>query len=160
MYTNIIIGLLLFAIVLNQFIEDNTLKLCFWLLIFLLFITISNIYLSFYYFKKLREEDGMQGPRGEPGEKGPKGSNGVCKLSTSCGISNCRKVIERELANIFPEYNKIREKMDRNIILNDKDKKILTKINAKVDVLIPVCESGNFNKKEFLEHIRDSYKNL
>ena len=143
MYTNIVVGLLIISIVFNQFIEDNTLKLCFWLLIFLLFITISNIYMSFYYYKKLRENDGMMGPRGDTGREGPKGSNGVCKLSTSCGISNCRKVIEREFTNIFPEYNKIREKMDRNIILNDKDKKILTKINGKVDVLIPVCESGN-----------------
>lgn len=160
MYTTIITGLLIASFVLNQFIEDVTLRLCFWLLVLLLFITFSNIYMSFYYYKKLREEDGLQGPRGDPGKKGPIGSNGVCKLSTSCGISNCRKVIEREFSNIFPEYQKIREKIDRNIILNDTDKKILAKINGKVDVLIPVCESGNYNKTEFLEHIRDSYKNL
>ena len=43
---------------------------------------------------------------------------------------------------------------------NGKIKNEGTKINGKVDVLIPVCESGNFNKKEFLEHIRESYKNL
>ena len=133
MYISIVIGLIIFSILLSQFIEDNTLKLCFWLLIFLLFITISNIYLSFYYYKKLREEDGRQGARGDPGVKGAIGSNGVCKLATSCGITNCRRVIEREFSSIFPEYNKVREKMDRNIILNDNDKKILAKINGNIE---------------------------
>tara|TARA_B110001469_G_C9616937_1_gene307245 strand:+ start:312 stop:698 length:387 start_codon:yes stop_codon:yes gene_type:complete len=126
---------------------------------FLVFITGLNVFLSIHFYKKLREDVGIQGSRGPSGDKGPTGSDGVCVLSTSCGIANCRGVIDREFFKIFPEYKRINEKLDRSILLNDNDKKILKQINSKIDILIPICENGGYNKKDFLEHIHKSYRN-
>ena len=158
-YITLVTFFMFIALIMNQFIYDPTLKICYWLVMFLVFITGLNVFLSIHFYKKLREDVGIQGARGPPGDKGPTGSDGVCVLSTSCGIANCRGVIEREFLKIFPEYKRINEKLDRSILLNDNDKKILKQINSKIDILMPICENGDYNKKEFLEHIHKSYRN-
>ena len=113
-----IVKLVLYFLVLiiNQFIKDPNLRIAYWLLCFLFFITISNIYLSVHFFKKIRNELGKKGPDGDMGDQGMKGSDGICKLSTKCGINNCRNVIEEELMVIFPIYKKIKNKLKRYCI--------------------------------------------
>ena len=155
-YFIIVMVFLFIILIVNQFLKDPNLKIAYWLLMFLFFISISNIYLSIIFYKKIRNEPGLIGPDGNSGDTGMNGSDGVCTLSTSCGISNCKLVIESELIKIFPIYKKIKSKLKRNIVLSGEEKKALNKINSYIDILLPVCESGKFNKKEFLDHIYNS----
>lgn len=144
------------AIIVSQFIKDSNLKIAYWLMLFLLHISLSNIYMSTYFYIKLRETPGIKGERGDPGEKGPDGSNGVCVISPSCGIANCRDLIDKELVKNIPEYAKIRNKISKSIMLNDDEKRILSKLNDFTDLLIPMCESGKMTKSEFVTHIKNS----
>lgn len=144
------------AIIVSQFIKDPNLKVAYWLMLFLLHVSLSNIYMSTYFYIKLRETPGIKGARGEPGEKGPDGSNGVCVISPSCNIANCKDVINKELVKQIPEYKTIRNKIENSIMLNDNEKRILMKMNDYIDLLIPVCESGKMTKSEFITHIKNS----
>lgn len=157
-YFSIAISFLFFVIIVNQFIKDPNLKIAYWLLCFLFFVSISNIYMSIYFFRKIRNDPGKQGPDGDMGEQGPKGPDGVCKLSLKCGINNCRAVIEEELTNIFPIFKKIKSKLNRNIVLSSEEQKSYKQINSYIEILMPVCESGKLNKTEFIDHIHKSVK--
>ena len=155
-YFIIVIAFLFIILIVNQFLKDPNLKIAYWLLMFLFFISMTNIYLSIHFYKKIRNEPGKKGPDGDQGDQGPSGSNGVCTLSTKCGISNCKLVIQDELVKIFPLYKKIQSKLKRDIVLSGEEKQALSKINSYIDILLPVCESGKLNKKEFINHIYNS----
>ena len=144
------------AIIVSQFISDKNIKIAYWLMLFLLHISLSNIYMSTYFYIKLRETPGIKGQRGDPGEMGSNGSNGVCVVSPSCGIANCRDLIDKELVKQVPEYGTIRNKISGSIMLTDDEKRILSKLNDFIDILIPVCESGKMTKSEFVSHIKNS----
>ena len=144
------------AIIVSQFIEDRNIKIAYWLMLFLLHISLSNIYMSTYFYIKLRETPGIKGERGDPGEMGSNGSNGVCVVSPSCGIANCRDLIDKEIVKQVPEYGTIRNKISGSIMLTDDEKRILSKLNDFIDILIPVCESGKMTKSEFVSHIKNS----
>ena len=87
---------------------------------------------------------------------GSNGSNGVCVVSPSCGIANCRDLIDKEMVKQVPEYGTIRNKISGSIMLTDDEKRILSKLNDFIDILIPVCESGKMTKSEFVSHIKNS----
>ena len=144
------------AIIVSQFIADRNIKIAYWLMLFLLHISLSNIYMSTYFYIKLRETPGIKGERGDPGEMGSNGSNGVCVVSPSCGIANCRDLIDKEMVKQVPEYGTIRNKISGSIMLTDDEKRILSKLNDFIDILIPVCESGKMTKSEFVSHIKNS----
>ena len=144
------------AIIFSQFIVDQNLKITYWLMLFLLHVSLSNIYMSTYFYVKLRETPGVKGARGEPGGKGPKGSNGVCIVSPTCGIANCRGLIENEMIKRIVEYKDIKAKINQSIMLNSDEKRILNKLNGYIDVLLPICESGEMSKAEFIGHIKNS----
>jgi len=144
------------AIIVSQFIADRNIKIAYWLMLFLLHISLSNIYMSTYFYIKLRETPGIKGERGDPGEMGSNGSNGVCVVSPSCGIANCRDLIDKEMVKQVPEYGTIRNKISSSIMLTDDEKRILSKLNDFIDILIPVCESGKMTKSEFVSHIKNS----
>ena len=55
------------AIIVSQFIADRNIKIAYWLMLFLLHISLSNIYMSTYFYIKLRETPGIKGQRGDPG---------------------------------------------------------------------------------------------
>jgi hypothetical protein len=112
--------------------------------------------MSTYFYIKLRETPGIKGERGSPGVKGQKGSNGVCVVSPSCGIANCRGLIEKEMIKRIVEYKDIKNKISQSIMLNADDKRILNKLNGYIDVLLPICESGKMSKSEFINHIKNS----
>ena len=150
--------LFIICLIASFYISDTNLKLCYWLIIILLYIVVINIYISITYYMKIRNESGVKGPRGEAGEQGISGGEGVCKLSTQCGLSNCRRIIEKELINIFPEYNRINKKLKRNLVISNSEKKTLNQINSYIDMLIPICEKGKLSKAELIKHINDSVK--
>jgi len=112
--------------------------------------------MSTFFYIKLRETPGIKGQRGEYGESGQMGSNGTCIISPKCGITNCRNLIEKELEKNIEEYKDIKNKVQSSIMLNSEEKRILNKLNSYIDVLLPVCESGDMSKSEFINHIKNS----
>lgn len=146
------------AIIVSQFIADPNLKVAYWLMLFLLYISYANIYMSIYFYIKLRSSPGLQGPRGDQGEPGPDGSDGVCEIIPSCNIANCKGLIESTLEKNISDYKSIKDKIEENIELNSDEKNILRKMNQYIDVLTPICEDGSKNKTEFVEYIEKSIK--
>ena len=145
------------ALIGGQFIKDANLRFAYFMLFFLLFVTFSNIYLAQVFYTKLRNDPGVKGDRGDPGDKGAGGSNGVCTLTTSCGIANCRGLIEKEISRVVPDFKTVQDKLKKQIFLNDYDKKVLKKINTYIDdVLLESCESGKYSKDEFIQFIHNS----
>jgi len=144
------------AIIISQFIADMNLKIAYWLMLLLLYISCANIYISAYFYAKLRSQSGLQGQRGDAGDSGPRGSNGVCVITPNCGIVNCRSLIEKEISSRITVYKKIKDDIKNGNMLSSDQKKILRKINTFIDVLIPVCESGKMTKSEFITHIDET----
>lgn len=131
------------TIIISSLIIEQNLKLIFFLIMFLLYISIYNIFITFEYYIKLRNNPGIKGDRGDPGEPGQDGNNGVCTMAKGCGIANCRKLIVDELSNTFPEYKNIRKKISKSIELSPNEKKQLRQINTYIDILIPQCEQAD-----------------
>ena len=131
------------SIIIGQLISDQNVKVIFYAVMFLLYISCYNIYITFNYYIKLRNNPGIKGDRGDPGDPGQRGSNGVCSMAKSCGITNCRKMIVETLKDKISEYKVILKKQKENIELSKKEKKILKQINVYIDILIPKCETFN-----------------
>ena len=144
------------------FIEEN-LKLLFFLVMFLLYVSLNNIYFSTKYYMKLRNTPGIKGERGDPGRQGQDGSNGVCTIAKDCGIANCRMLIGEYLQDKFTEYKTIIKKIDTNQALDSGQKKIYSHMNSYIDMLVPQCESfetssGNDKITEFKKIIDNTIK--
>ena len=144
------------------FIEEN-LKLLFFLVMFLLYVSLNNIYFSTKYYMKLRNTPGIKGERGDPGRQGQDGSNGVCTIAKDCGIANCRLLIGEYLQDKFHKYKTIIQKIDTNQALDSGEKKIYSHMNSYIDMLVPQCESfeptsGNDKITEFKQIIDNTIK--
>jgi hypothetical protein len=95
----IIIGLI--AISISFFIIEPTYKLAYFMLLGLAFICLLNIYLTIFYYVKIRNSEGTPGPIGKKGPRGPKGEPGNCTFSTTCGITNPKDKILPIASNIY-----------------------------------------------------------
>lgn len=159
--TIIALTIVFLSIIINKFIVDPQLQYIYWLVVFLLFVSVSNIYMTMHYYVKLRNEPGIKGERGDPGGKGQGGSNGVCEINTGCGaIQNCRDLIEEELLGLMPEYAAVLKKRDEEKKeLNSRDNSILRQVNGYVGLLEPKCKSGRYTVEEMKKLIADSFKN-
>ena len=146
------------AVTISQLFIDEKLRLVFLLIIFLLYVSLYNVYFSFKYYIKIRNEPGIKGDQGDIGLSGQDGTDGVCGMAKSCGIAHCRPLIVDELQIIFPEYIRIREKLMNNKSLNEKEKKQNRQINKYIDILITKCESfeseGDNDVNEFKKIIK------
>ena len=145
-----------FTIIIGQLLIEQNLKLIYYLIMLLLYVSINNIYFSVLYYIKLRNHKGLKGDTGVPGKSGEPGSNGTCIMSKTCGIANCKKLIDDTLVKKFPEYKRIVGKTSNNLQLNRKEQKILEHINQYISILIPKCESFEGKTKEFIVLVEDT----
>ena len=148
-----------FTIIIGQLITDKNVKVVFFAVMFLLYISCYNIYITFKYYVRLRNNPGIKGDRGDPGEPGQKGSDGVCSMAKNCGISNCRKLIKDTIAETFPDYKVILKKQNKNLELNTKEKKQLRHVNTYIDILIPQCEVFDSDSANPIDDFRTIIKN-
>ena len=157
--TIIALTIVFLSIIINKFIIDPQLQYIYWLVVFLLFVSVSNIYMTMYYYIKLRNEPGVKGERGDPGEKGQPGSDGVCEISTGCNaIQNCRKLIEDELEGLMPEYKAVLNKKNvEKKELNSRDNSVLRQVNGYITLLEPKCKSGRYSLEEMKALINESF---
>jgi len=154
----IAIVIIFLAIIIGKFIVNPSLQAIYWLLMFLLFVSAGNIYLTYYYYIKLRNEPGIKGERGAVGTSGEDGNEGMCVINTQCNaIQNCRDFLQSELKKQSPEYLSVLEKEEKSIALNDNDTEIVEKINNYIAILEPKCKSGLYTKEEMKTLIGSSF---
>ena len=151
-----------FSIIVGQLLIELNLRVLFYLIMLLLFISTNNIYFSIKYYIKLRNHKGIKGDRGDPGETGAPGSNGTCIMNEQCGIVNCSKLIEDVLSDKFEDYRKILIKQKENIQLKENELEIFNNMETYKSVLLPQCESFSSegdNIDAFKKIIFDTLKN-
>lgn len=142
------------TIILGELIIEQDLKLMYYMVMFLLYICLTNIYVTFNYYVKLRNTKGIKGDRGDPGPQGQDGNNGVCVMAKNCSIANCRNLVIRELEKQLNDYKVIREKQRKQLKLNGTQKKQLRQINTYIDILVQQCESGDKGVDSFRKIIK------
>ena len=146
------------AIIVSQFIVDPQLQPVYWMVVLLLFVSVANIYMSIYYYIKLRNEPGIKGERGDSGNQGESGSPGVCTIDTECdALQNCRELIDTILRELLPSYKEIKEKEANSIELSDADKDKLSQVDGYIELIIPKCESGLYSRDEMKSIIKKSF---
>ncbi len=152
-WTILLILIFILSLLFSFTIEENTLKICYWLVVFLFGLTIFNIILSVQYYIQLRNDPGIKGPRGPPGRKGPIGLPGVCAIDDECGKDSCRKKITEAVQDAFPE-------IDGNCLTNveecmSEDQKTLVRVIQKeIDKLEGKCKTTDDPVSVFVNKIR------
>ena len=93
--SSILIVLILISIIVTVsfFITEPSYKLAYFIIVGLGFLCLLNIYLTVFYYIKIRNTEGSPGPMGPKGNRGPKGEPGKCSFSETCGIANPRTKI-------------------------------------------------------------------
>jgi hypothetical protein len=163
-FFSLIAVLFLIAILLSSFIEGSKLKIMYWLVVILLFISVFNIYLTTKYYVKLRNEPGIRGTRGDPGLQGDKGSKGVCVIDTKCmGTEDCRDLIDRKILDmsekyISPEYPEIVKKRDDGIKLNSRERGVYDKVNNLASIIESKCDK--FTPEEIVTKLEKALKDF
>jgi hypothetical protein len=156
--------LFLIAILLSSFVEGGKLKIMYWLVVILLFISVFNIYLTTKYYIKLRNNPGIRGERGDPGTNGDNGSRGVCVIDTKCmGTEDCRDLIDRKILEmsekyISPEYPEIIKKRDDGIKLNSREQDIYNKVTSLASIIETKCEK--FTPEEIVAKLEKALKDF
>lgn len=148
----IIVLIFIVLLIFSFFIEDSNLKLCYWLVVMLLALTIFNIILSYTYYTRLREEPGVQGPRGPAGDPGPKGNPGVCTVSEKCNIQGCKQKIVDMAHDIFPNVSK--RCLGNAHKCSNKELSLGKPLNATVKKLTLRCQKTKMAEPDFMKSIR------
>lgn len=134
------------AVLIAISIQDNNLKICFWLSLILIIVCLINLNLSISFYIKLRNDKGIQGPRGERGDKGPKGFPGRCALDTSGKIENCKIKILDNLRKTCPDYNHTISK--RQVDRTKEEETNLNIYNKWVNAINEQCKKKNQGEEE------------
>ena len=145
--------LLIFFYLMSQSIKDDNLTTSYWLIIFLGYLSVFNIYLSVNYYIKLRNEKGTPGAVGPQGDDGPKGYRGTCSLSEQCGIQNCRPKIMGLVVDTFPNIPKnCIEDITKCKSISNRQKAI--PINKLVNNLVDECKTSDRSEEDFMRQIQ------
>jgi hypothetical protein len=158
-WTVLLIIIFLITLIFSFSIEEVTLKICYWLVVFLLGLTFFNIILSISYYVKLRNDPGVKGPRGPPGRKGPKGIPGMCAMEDECGRDSCRAKIEEAVKLAFPD-------IDGNCLSNleqcqsPDQKQQISIISNQIDKLETLCKQSNEPVSIFVSGIKPQIAEL
>lgn len=152
---------LIFCVVISQLFvgKDKNDNMIYYMIMFLLYLSIYNIKTSINYYINLRNNKGLRGDRGEPGDIGPKGTDGSCINTEGCGLMNCQKLISDEISKDNDEYNKIQEKIEKNEKLTPEEKNLNLKFTSYIDILVPICEKYDEGVDKFRQKIKESLPN-
>ena len=147
------------AIIISQFILDPNLRIAYWLMLLLIYISWANIYMSSYFYIKLREQPGLQGSRGSPGETGPKGSKGVCQIEPECGIQTNKlgDIIRDEIRNLDSNYSKIINKEKNGIMLKDNEEKIKSSIEDYILKVHQKATDQNMSRSDIKKELKITF---
>jgi hypothetical protein len=147
------------SIIISQFIIDPNLKIAYWLMLLLVYISLSNIYMSIYFYNKLRAQPGLRGERGDSGEQGARGSDGVCIVQPECGIIDYNKMIKDLLRTLDENYDNILTKDTNGIMLEDEEKQIKSSIEDYVHSIQTLAENEKWTLPKLKEQIKNTFNN-
>lgn len=150
-FSVIIIFIFILLLVVSFFIEDKTLRLCYWLVVMLLALTTFNILLSYTYYTRLRNEPGKMGKRGPQGPPGSRGPKGVCSISEKCGIEDCDSKIAKMAHNIFPD---IRLSCLKDGNCRHSERAVGIPVHNILKDLKEECLTTKMAEPDFMKHIR------
>lgn len=144
----IMFGVFAVAVLIALSIQDNNLKICFWLSLVLGIVCLINLNLSLSFYIKLRNERGIQGPRGERGDKGPKGFPGRCELSISESglIKHCKAKIINNLRKSCNNYKETINKRFDDRTVEEKQK--LEIYHKWVNIITNECNTQNASNED------------
>jgi len=153
-----ILLIIVFAtIIISKFIVDPALQPLYWLIVFLVLVSVTNIYMTVHYYVKLRNEPGIMGERGDPGISGSKGSNGVCMKNTSeDAIANCRGLIKTIFEDKLPKYYNVMEKERESKKLSGSEKDTKRQVEDLIQDIEHKCKSGDITKEDIVTKVTES----
>ena len=159
----LIITIYMVCIVIGMFIEDSTYKLYFYMIIALGTLTFMNIYLTIFYYIKLRNEPGIQGPSGAKGEIGPTGPKGKCVNSNKCGFSEneMNEMLYNKATDIFnTSQDCLKEPSLNNCVGGASEVERIQKVSSQMKMLEQYAKEGKYSRDEFEKKINNSFGNL
>ena len=150
----LIIFIIFFGI--SFMIQDIKYRVCYYMVLALLFLASLNIYLSIVYYIQLRNTPGVQGPIGEKGPKGMTGSTGKCSFSQKCGIQEPRKnIIIPAVVAMYPDIPQ--NCLDNPNLTNCDNKQDLldqaTPINIQINMLEQIAQNSSMTEKDFRDKV-------
>ena len=121
-----------FTIIIGQLIADKNIKAIFFAVMFLLYISCYNIYITFKYYIKLRNNPGIKGDRGGPGGPGQKGSGGVCSSnSQQSRCQACSTILGRRKMTTFRKLPTISPRSVMAVVKNQEVCSAMLKLSKR-----------------------------
>jgi hypothetical protein len=158
-WTLLLIIIFVITLMFSFTIEEGTLKICYWLVVFLLGLTIFNIILSVSYYIKLRNDPGVKGPRGPPGRQGPRGIPGTCSISDECNKDYCRTKIEDAVKLAFPEIDGACLSDVQQCMSPDQKEQVMV-LKKQIDTLESQCKKSKEPVSSFINKIKPQIQKL
>jgi hypothetical protein len=154
--TKILVMFTIFALanLIGFSISDYNLKICYWLSLTLVMVTIVNFNMAISFYINLRNDSGIEGSRGAKGDKGSKGFPGRCELNldAKCGIENCTSKIQDKLMTQCPHYASIVNKRDYE--RNQEEAQILDRYNKWITIISKNCrESSDVKEDSYFDSV-------
>lgn len=159
----IVVTIYIICIVIGMFIEDNTYKLYFYMIVALGTLCYLNIYLMITKYIYLRNDPGIPGPRGPKGEKGATGPRGKCVNTNKCGFTDKEidELLYNKAVNIFnTSIDCVKDPTLDNCTGGAQEVERISKVNAQMKMLEDYAKSGQYSRQQFIKQINDSFGNL
>lgn len=154
--TKILVMFTIFALanLIGFSIQDFNLKVCYWLSLTLVMVSIVNFNMAVSFYITLRNEKGVEGPRGMKGDPGPKGFPGRCELNldAKCGIENCTSKVQDRLMTQCPHYASIVNKRDYE--RTQEEAQILDRYKKWITIMSKDCQQQvNIKEESYFDNI-------
>jgi len=150
----IILILIIIVITISFFITEPSYKLAYFMIVGLAFLCLLNIYLTVFYYIKIRNTEGTPGPMGPKGNRGPKGEPGKCSFSETCGIENPRQKILETASKLYEIPSKC---IDNPSVLNCDNEDIVAQaisIQKQVNVLEDMASKTTMAEQDFMDKLQ------
>ena len=154
--SSILIVLILISIIVTVsfFITEPSYKLAYFMIVGLGFLCLLNIYLTVFYYIKIRNTDGTPGPMGPKGNRGPKGEPGKCSFSETCGIPNPRVKIINTASAMYDIPTKC---INQPNLVNCDNEDIVAQavaIAKQVNVLEDMAAKSTMAEQDFMDKLQ------
>ena len=154
--SNILIVLILISIVvsISFFISEPSYKLAYFMIVGLAFLCLLNIYLTVFYYIKIRNTEGTPGPMGPKGNRGPKGEPGKCSFSETCGIQNPKQKILDTASKMYDIPVKCIETPNLTNCDNEDIVSQAVSIEKQVKVLEDMASKTTMAEQDFMDKLQ------
>ena len=149
----ILLIILVIIISISFFIDEPSYKLAYFLIVGLGFLCILNIYLTIFYYIKLRNTEGTRGAMGPKGYKGPRGESGKCTFSAKCGIDNPRDKILTVATNLYNIPKTCLNKPNINNCDNEDTLAQAITIEKQINLLENMAEKTMMAETDFIDKL-------